>query len=69
VSLLSRLRGRSTPEVPADLPYPAVSDGGLAARWVRWAAASGLLNAIDDRTGEDAGHGQPDDVRFHLTIG
>ena len=63
MSFLSR-RG-SGPDVPVALPYDPRSPEGLAARWVRWVAASGpLKNPVDDDTGEHAAHNQPDDVWF-----
>lgn len=53
---------------PADggpLPYPANSPEGLAARWVRWAAASKRASSpISDTTGRYAGYNQPKDVWF-----
>jgi hypothetical protein len=47
------------------LPYAPNSPEGLAARWVRWAAASGpFRNPLLDTTGRHAHRRQPDDVWF-----
>ncbi|GAA0801093.1 hypothetical protein [Spirilliplanes yamanashiensis] len=49
----------------APLPWPGDSLPGLAARWVRWAAAAGpASNPIADATGADAHRNQPGDVFF-----
>lgn len=57
-------RRRAADEV-AELPYDPCSPQGLAARWVRWAAAaSAASNPIADETGEDASANQPEDVWF-----
>jgi hypothetical protein len=51
-------------EAPA-LPYEPGSPEGLAARWVRWVAASGpLANPVEDETGKFGAENQPDDVWF-----
>ena len=61
------LFSRKDPQ-PADapaLPYAPSSPEGLAARWVRWVAASGpLANPVEDETGKYAALNQPDDVWF-----
>lgn len=53
---------------PADggpLPYADDSPEGLAARWVRWAAASNVeTNPIADQSGRYASVNQPEDVWF-----
>jgi hypothetical protein len=47
------------------LPYPNESPEGLAARWVRWAAASDVArNPITDETGRYTSRNQPEDVWF-----
>ena len=66
MSLFSRLRrGAEPPAEAAPLPFPPDSPEGLAARWVRWAAAVPFgQSPIDDPTGELANAGQPEDVFF-----
>ena len=50
---------------PPELPYDPLSPEGLAARWVRWAAAfPGERGPIADSTGEFASGNQPPDVWF-----
>lgn len=62
MSFLSRETAAA--ESPA-LPYAPRSPEGLAARWVQWVASAGpLKNPLNDETGEDAAHNQPDDVWF-----
>ncbi|KFD42748.1 MULTISPECIES: hypothetical protein [Cellulosimicrobium] len=47
------------------LPFPPTSTEGMAARWVRWAAAAGPWRTpLADPTGEDAARNQPADVWF-----
>jgi hypothetical protein len=58
--LLSRRSRSDVPELPDDPRSPE----GLAARWVRWVAAGGMDDPIEDRTGEFAAANQPDDVFF-----
>ena len=61
--LFSRRPADAAPPLP--LPYEPRSPEGLAARWVRWVAAAGpVRNPLEDDTGENAGHNQPDDVWF-----
>jgi hypothetical protein len=56
-------RHSGLPDAP--LPYPDDSPQALAARWVRWLAGFGWLrNPCNDRSGAQAGIGQPSDVWF-----
>lgn len=65
MSILRRLLGGQTPDLPVPLPYEADSAEGLAARWVQWAAAAGPMNnPVQDATGKDGGVNQPGDVWF-----
>lgn len=66
MGFLSFLFGGSNGAFDRDpLPYPIDSPEGLAARWVRWAAASDVArNPVADETGRYAGRNQPQDVWF-----
>ena len=63
MSFLSR-RAPADDDLP-DLPYAVRSPEGLAARWVRWVAASGpIANPVEDDSGEYGDRNQPADVWF-----
>jgi hypothetical protein len=63
MSIITRLFGGATEAAP--LPYDPDSPEGLAARWVRWAAAAGATrNPIADVTGLYSDLNQPSDVWF-----
>jgi hypothetical protein len=65
MSIFSRLFGDTSPAEETPLPYDPASPEGLAARWVRWVAGVEYEHSpVADRTGEDAGRNQPDDVWF-----
>jgi hypothetical protein len=63
MSIISRLFGQAAEAAP--LPFDPQSPEGLAARWVRWAAATGATRSpIADVTGLYSDLNQPADVWF-----